>query len=120
MQATGKKPPSEWVSCGSSRGEKVMHPGKSGVQRTLSPVSLAKKKRTAQTMCCRSRNAERRIKKPPCRRFKEVFSGFCSYRGRSEQPPFELNDKRHRQDSKRISGRVPDGSHGICRINNPL
>jgi len=43
MQATGKKPPSEWVSCGSSRGEKVMHPGKSGVQRTLSPVSLAKK-----------------------------------------------------------------------------
>jgi len=62
MQATGKKPPSEWVSCGSSRGEKVMYPGKSGVQRTLSPVSLAKKKRTAQTMCCRSRNAERRIK----------------------------------------------------------
>jgi len=44
MQATGKKPPSEWVSCGSSRGEKVMHPGKSGVKRTLSPVSLAKKK----------------------------------------------------------------------------
>jgi len=40
-------------------------------------------------------------KKPPCRRFKEVFSGFFFYRRRAEPPPVRLNDKGDRRDGKR-------------------
>lgn len=44
-----------------------MHPGKSGVHRTPSPVSLDKKAYDANCAaagtCCRSRNAGKRIKK---------------------------------------------------------